>query len=144
MFESRGYNSDFVITTDKGEIIVEVDGIFWHGLVDNGNYEMKQRRLNHEKKVNYYKANCKLPVYHLTDKQIKEYLNQKGLEVNINNEDTIRYRDILRGGRVECYQHKIEINTEEVMRGFDITSLYPSMLLMNLPLRESNIVEGGD
>ena len=30
------------------------------------------------------------------------------------------------------------------MRGFDLTSLYPSMMLLNLPLRDSVIIDGGD
>jgi hypothetical protein len=67
------------------------------------------------------------------------------LIVTINNKDDIKPRDALRGGRTECYVHykKIDTNTH-CIRGFDLTSLYPSMMLHNLPLKDSVIVDGGD
>ena len=33
------------------------------------------------------------------------------LVVNIDNENEIRYRDVLRGGRTECYIHKKKIDS---------------------------------
>jgi len=57
----------------------------------------------------------------------------------------IRYRDVLRGGRTECYVHKKKIDTTtHCIRGFDLTSLYPSLMLLNLPLKDSVIIDGGD
>jgi hypothetical protein len=57
----------------------------------------------------------------------------------------IKPREALRGGRVECYVHYKKINTKtHCIRGFDLTSLYPSMMLHNLPLKDSVIVDGGD
>jgi hypothetical protein len=84
-------------------------------------------------------------VFHVTDIQIQDYIKQNKLSVCINNENEIRYRDVLRGGRTECYVHEYKINTAtHCIRGFDITSLYPSMMLLNLPLNDSVIIEGGD
>jgi hypothetical protein len=83
--------------------------------------------------------------YHLTDVQISKYIKDNKLIVNVDNKDDIKPRDALRGGKVECYVHYKKINTDtHCMRGFDLTSLYPSMMLHNLPLKDSVIVDGGD
>ena len=51
----------------------------------------------------------------------------------------------MKGGRTECYIHKLKIDTNNFcIRGFDLTSLYPSMMLLHLPLRDSVIIDGGD
>ena len=80
-----------------------------------------------------------------TKKQITNYIKDNKLIVNINNDTNIRYRDVLRGGRTECYVHKYKINPDtHCIRGMDLTSLYPSLMLLNLPLKNSVVVDGGD
>jgi hypothetical protein len=67
------------------------------------------------------------------------------LIIKVEDKFDIKPRDALRGGRTECYIHHKKINTStHCMRGFDLTSLYPSMMLHNLSLKNSVIVDGGD
>jgi hypothetical protein len=83
--------------------------------------------------------------YHLTDVEISKYIKDNKLIISIDNKDDIKPREALRGGRVECYVHYKKIDTTtHCIRGFDLTSLYPSMMLHNLPLKDSVIVDGGD
>ena len=129
--------------------IIEVDGIFYHGLVDLGTSDNEERKKHHDKKALFLDKYCKRfgyeKVFHVTDKQITNYIKDNKLIVNINNDTNIRYRDVLRGGRTECYVHKYKINPEtHCIRGMDLTSLYPSLMLLNLPLKNSVVVDGGD
>jgi hypothetical protein len=64
------------------------------------------------------------------------------LIVTVDRKYDIKPREALRGGRVECYVHYKKIDTAtHCMRGFDLTSLYPSMMLHNLPLKDSVVVD---
>jgi len=48
----------------------------------------------------------------------------------------ITNRDIYKGGRTEYYHNYYKWdNTKHCLKGTDLTSLYPSMMLQNLPLR---------
>jgi hypothetical protein len=175
------YNIDIVFKADDKFYILEVDGVYWHGLIlqqlgvstadaievdgvkkqirsdianiEKHRHELQSRLNDHIKKSEFLdlcagKANVQLKyqhAYHLTDVQISKYIKDNKLIVPVDNKDDIKPRDALRGGKVECYVHYKKINTDtHCMRGFDLTSLYPSMMLHNLPLKDSVIVDGGD
>ena len=61
----------------------------------------------------------------MTDKEINEKI-----EIKVNDQYNITNRAIYRGGRTEYYQnyHKWN-NNQRILKGMDLTSLYPSMML---------------
>ncbi len=66
----------------------------------------------------------------MTDKVLEKQIKKTPFQPLIAN------RDIFKGGRTEYYYNYVRWNLEQlILKGIDITSLYPSMMLHNLPLR---------
>ncbi|CAL5977910.1 Conserved_hypothetical protein [Hexamita inflata] len=139
------YNIDIVIQAygagdiDLGKYLIEVNGVYFHGLVkldkNHQNYQlMIERKEHHDKKQRYVLSKLKSKGYqaliNITDTQI----NDMNLE-SIKQQHNINNRDIFRGGRTEYYYNLYTLNDNQCLKGLDYTSLYPSMMLQNLPLR---------
>ena len=132
-FKYDNYNCDIAIKTNQGKYIIEVVGEFWHGLIsveENDKYytEMIRRRDEHDKKMDYITNTCESKGFtgllQVTDTEIK-----KDVEKIVIN-DMIHNRAIFKGGRTEYYYNYYKWNElEKVLKGFDLTSLYPSMML---------------
>ncbi|CAL5976270.1 Conserved_hypothetical protein [Hexamita inflata] len=146
------YNIDIVIQAygagdiDIGKYLIEVNGVYFHGLVkldkNHQNYQlMVERKEHHDKKQRYVLSKLKSKGYqaliNITDTQI----NDMQLE-SIKQQHNINNRDIFRGGRTEYYYNLYTLNDNQCLKGLDYTSLYPSMMLQNLPLR--GLVVGKD
>ncbi|CAL5976008.1 Conserved_hypothetical protein [Hexamita inflata] len=146
------YNIDIVIQAygagdiDLGKYLIEVNGVYFHGLVkldkNHQNYQlMIERKEHHDKKQRYVLSKLKSKGYqaliNITDTQI----NDMQLE-SIKQQHNINNRDIFRGGRTEYYYNLYTLNDNQCLKGLDYTSLYPSMMLQNLPLR--GLVVGKD
>ncbi|CAL6094654.1 Conserved_hypothetical protein [Hexamita inflata] len=151
------YNIDIVIQAygagdiDLGKYLIEVNGVYFHGLVkldkNHQNYQlMIERKEHHDKKQRYILSKLKQKGYqeliNITDTQINDFNKNIGVLDTIKQQHNINNRDIYRGGRTEYYYNLYTLNDNQCLKGLDYTSLYPSMMLQNLPLR--GLVVGKD